>query len=265
MTDYYDNSSAARRARDKWNKWDRENNPEAYQSEDPQPEHMEQPSLQNATECYRTLVEEAQSDATKPPEPPNQPSQLPSPPEPCPADAWQKLSHQQELAINHLVVGRSDEAAAAMVGVHRVTVTRWRLYHPMFIAALNRRRQEIWSAAADRYRSLLSKACDIFEQQMLHGSEMDAFRVARAMLLHNNNRLLSPMDLPYNPTEVLDEFVRICRRSILDERTINDDDRRAAWEEMMRRAREDDPHGKNVPPHQPSDMPWIPDGHAPAD
>lgn len=41
-----------------------------------------------------------------------------------------KLSVKQENAIDMLVTGGTDSEVAAAVGVHRVTVTRWRLYDP---------------------------------------------------------------------------------------------------------------------------------------
>src|SRR5919108_5375055 len=59
----------------------------------------------------------------------------------------------QQRAVELLVAGRSDREAAEALGVSRVTVTRWRLYDPCFQVELNRRRDELWAAAADRLRS----------------------------------------------------------------------------------------------------------------
>lgn len=70
------------------------------------------------------------------------------------------LSVAQETAIDALASGLTDAEAAARVGVHRVTVTRWRLYHPPFIAALNERRRAIWAGSLDRLRSLVPVALD---------------------------------------------------------------------------------------------------------
>ena len=50
------------------------------------------------------------------------------------------LTVAQENAVDALAAGKKDAEVAALVGVNRVTVTRWRLYHPHFIAALNERR-----------------------------------------------------------------------------------------------------------------------------
>src|SRR5436189_23888 len=78
--------------------------------------------------------------------------------------------------------GSPDGAAARVVGVHRVTVTRWRLYHLHFRAELNRRRQEVWGAAADRVRGLLGTAVDVVAGQLASGNPGVQFRAAKALL-----------------------------------------------------------------------------------
>jgi hypothetical protein len=76
------------------------------------------------------------------------------------------LTIEQRNAIDLLVAGKTDTETAASVGVHRVTVTKWRLYDPWFAAELNRRRQEVWGAAADRLRAMLPKALDAIESEL---------------------------------------------------------------------------------------------------
>jgi hypothetical protein len=44
---------------------------------------------------------------------------------------------KQQNAIDRLVAGDTDEQAAQAAGVHRVTVSKWRLHDPAFQAALN--------------------------------------------------------------------------------------------------------------------------------
>jgi hypothetical protein len=63
-------------------------------------------------------------------------------------------------AIDLLATGQNDTAAAKALNLDRTTVTKWRLYDPVFQAALNRRRAEIWSTGIDRLRSLIPKALD---------------------------------------------------------------------------------------------------------
>jgi hypothetical protein len=73
------------------------------------------------------------------------------------------LTIEQRNAIDLLVTGKTDTETADAVGVHRVTVTKWRNGDPWFQAELNRRRQEIWAAAGERLRALLPKAIDALE------------------------------------------------------------------------------------------------------
>ena len=51
------------------------------------------------------------------------------------------LSAEQSIAIHLLLAGHTDQKVADTVKVHRTTLTRWRLYHPLFQAELNRQRQ----------------------------------------------------------------------------------------------------------------------------
>jgi len=58
------------------------------------------------------------------------------------------LRPRQQQAIDLLALGRTDAEVAEQVGVTRITVAEWRLYDPVFVAALNRKREEVRSAAA---------------------------------------------------------------------------------------------------------------------
>ena len=68
------------------------------------------------------------------------------------------MSIIQERAIDLLITGKNDDEVAQEIGAHRVTVTRWRLYHPGFQAALNARREAVWSASQDLLRVLVVQA-----------------------------------------------------------------------------------------------------------
>ena len=76
------------------------------------------------------------------------------------------LTVEQQNAIDLLVTGKSDQETAGAVGVNRVTVTKWRLYDVWFQAELNRRRQDLWGAAAERLRGMLPKALEVLEGQL---------------------------------------------------------------------------------------------------
>jgi hypothetical protein len=79
------------------------------------------------------------------------------------------LTLKQCNAIDLLVQGETDAATAEAVGVNRVTVTKWRNYDPLFQAELNRRRKEVWGGSVDRLRSLLPRALDALEDELVHG------------------------------------------------------------------------------------------------
>jgi len=100
---------------------------------------------------------------------------------PTKADKKQQksLSIEQLNAIDLLVMGKSDREVAEAVGVHRTTVTGWRLYSPHFQAALNRRRKEVFGAAVDRFRSLLQKSLDVVERALDEGDSKVAMEVLK--------------------------------------------------------------------------------------
>ena len=96
-------------------------------------------TLQNATKCYNSdagaegpAADEGRSEALP------VLAALPS----SPPSLIAALQPRQQDAIELLLLGRSDHAVAQAVKVHRVTVTKWRLYDPAFRAELNRRREQ---------------------------------------------------------------------------------------------------------------------------
>lgn len=71
------------------------------------------------------------------------------------------LSAEQTQALGLLLAGETDERAAQAVGVSRQTVWEWRSRNPEFMAELNRQRDTIWTAQADRLRGMIGKAIDV--------------------------------------------------------------------------------------------------------
>ena len=78
----------------------------------------------------------------------------------------QNLTIEQQNAIDVLLTGASDAAVATRLGLHRVTVTRWRLYHPTFRAELDRRRRDLWGTATDSMRAALPEALTTMPYQL---------------------------------------------------------------------------------------------------
>jgi hypothetical protein len=72
-----------------------------------------------------------------------------------------RLSASQLIAVDGLMSGSSHAEAAEAARVHRTTVSRWATKDPDFIATLNERRQQVFSEAGDRLRSVLNRAVQV--------------------------------------------------------------------------------------------------------
>jgi hypothetical protein len=70
------------------------------------------------------------------------------------------LTPAQENAIELFLAGKGDTDVAQILGIARETAWSWRKEHPCFMAALQRRRAEVWGTAGERLRSLMAKAVD---------------------------------------------------------------------------------------------------------
>jgi HEAT repeat protein len=79
-------------------------------------------------------------------------------------DKSRHLTPTQEVAVALVLAGKTDGEAAEAAGVTRQTVWEWRHNHPTFIAEVNRRRKEVWGAAAERLRGLLGRAVEVLEE-----------------------------------------------------------------------------------------------------
>jgi hypothetical protein len=67
-------------------------------------------------------------------------------------------------AVDLLAAGKNDTEAAELLHLSRTCVTKWRLYDPVFQAALNIRRAEVWGSGLDRLRALIPKALDVLAE-----------------------------------------------------------------------------------------------------
>jgi hypothetical protein len=76
------------------------------------------------------------------------------------------LTPEQERAMALLLFGASDQKVADHVGRHRVTVTKWRLYDPVFREEFRRRRRELWNGSVDSLRALLPSAITTLHDQL---------------------------------------------------------------------------------------------------
>ena len=85
-------------------------------------------------------------------------------------------------AIDLLVTGSSDKEVADKVGVDRSTVTRWRNYHPAFIAELNVQREALWGTAKEKLRSLMPEAVDVVAEAIRDNENPNRVKVAIELL-----------------------------------------------------------------------------------
>ena len=92
------------------------------------------------------------------------------------------LTTKQQSAIDLLVLGKSDQETADSIGVHRVTVTKWRNYDPHFQAALNVRRRDVFSTSADRLRSLVPVAVEVLEAELKNPENSSRGQLALSVL-----------------------------------------------------------------------------------
>jgi hypothetical protein len=76
------------------------------------------------------------------------------------------LTDQQRNAMDLILAGLNDRQVAEQVGVHRVTVTNWRLYDPQFQLALNNRRAQLWAGGTDVIRTVLPEALESLREQL---------------------------------------------------------------------------------------------------
>ena len=76
------------------------------------------------------------------------------------------LNAQQLNAIDLILAGANDRQVAERIGVHRVTVTNWRLYHPEFQIALDNRRAQLWAGGTDVIRAVLPEALETIREQL---------------------------------------------------------------------------------------------------
>jgi hypothetical protein len=110
------------------------------------------------------------------------------------------LTLAQQNAVDLLASGKSDTETAELLQLARPTVTKWRLYDPMFQAALNVRRAEVWGSGIDRLRSLIPQALDVLATFLEVGAPPLRVRAAAAVL----SLAKLPAPAPAGPTTAED-------------------------------------------------------------
>jgi hypothetical protein len=168
------------------------------------------------------------------------------------------LTLPQLNAVDLLVTGKTDKETAELLNLHRTTVTKWRLYDPVFQAALNVRRAEVWSAGVSRLQALIPKALDVLSGEMEKPDGPNRLKAAVELLR------LVPLSLPAagpaDPEEIIRQVVvgrRAQARGTLDDVLEDgkglppfDEQVQETWRELEARVGEPDPedHPVSKPP-----------------
>jgi len=118
--------------------------------------------------------------------------------EPTKSDKIRPLSVEQQNAIEFLIQGRSDRSVAEAIGVNRSTIWEWRK-NPIFVAALNKQRNDMWKESRERLKTLASFALDTIERQLANDDGRIALDASKLIL--KSNRLLGETDLPLSRLE----------------------------------------------------------------
>jgi hypothetical protein len=93
-----------------------------------------------------------------------------------------ELSAQQQAAIELVTAGKTDKQAAESLNLPVERVAKWRLYDPVFQAALNACRAEVWQASIDRLRSMIPQALDTLAEELSRADNPDRCKLALDIL-----------------------------------------------------------------------------------
>lgn len=127
-------------------------------------------------------------------------------------EAPRELTPAQDLALAALLTGQTQEAAAAVAGVTRQTVSEWARRDSLFVATLNQRRQALWDGYADRLRGLVGKAIDTVEAGL--DSPDERAKLAAAAHVFKLLASLTPQG-PTDPRDVENEWGREAESRLL--------------------------------------------------
>jgi hypothetical protein len=105
------------------------------------------------------------------------------------------LNDNQRAAIRMIVMGKTLSSIAEAIGVTRRTLYNWR-EDPDFQQELQRRREELWSDAAERLRAMVHSSLDIFQEHLSDPYDRARFRAANAVLRISDLRRVVPPTTP---------------------------------------------------------------------
>jgi hypothetical protein len=116
-----------------------------------------------------------------------------------------RLTPEQLNAIDLLILGKTDREVSEIVGVRRETITKWHK-NPFFIAELNVKRDELWTDAKLRLKSLAHEAVNVLTNG-LHSSDEKIAITAAVHILKTvglyDGEWKNTLDLPKTPEEAV--------------------------------------------------------------
>jgi len=153
-------------------------------------------------------------------------------------NALHELTITQLNAIDLLAGGKTDKEVAGSLEVHRVTVARWRLYHPGFQAALNARRAALWATYQERMRALHGQAIDAISEELRSPGPL-RWKLALEVIKYTGfgTPILSAVG-PTDPEEIVEDACQANRQRGLTSERLSEEERSAMADELLRRANE---------------------------
>ena len=117
-----------------------------------------------------------------------------------------RLTPQQETAVNLFLAGKTDAEVAAAIGKTRTTVNVWRNHDPLFIATLNDRQQQIWSSQLNRLSTLVADAVDALHDG-LHDTDIKVRLTAAVHILRTTGvyGTAAPGSQETDPAQIADD------------------------------------------------------------
>ena len=99
---------------------------------------------------------------------------------------WQQtnaevLSLKQHYAMELLLIGKTDEEIAALIGIDSDVICQWQNQDSAFIVAINALRAAAWEGSIARLKRLMSLALDVVEEAVVRGDEMAAISFLQAL------------------------------------------------------------------------------------
>jgi hypothetical protein len=139
----------------------------------------------------------------------NTPDPDPAPLAPAPS---RPLNEKQYAALDFLL-GRyayDDDYICTRLRIHRSTLSRWKHQHPLFMAEMHRRRQELWNDVAGDLHFTATRAIQTLRDQLSHLSDNTTrLRAARTVLhLVKANRVSPAAANPPHLNDILDQLLQ---------------------------------------------------------